>query len=88
MHGILRSYGRLSTTHVLCRLPDPGAWNSCMHAFPEKTVVDLLWMVHCLTHNSMCLEMGFETLDFRPREHMVGVNMVLAENPQQLNELC
>ena len=28
---------------VLRVLPDPGAWNSCMHTFPEKSnMMDLL----------------------------------------------
>ena len=36
--------GRFSKVHVSLSLPDPGALNSCMHTFPENTIMDLLWL--------------------------------------------
>ena len=52
------TYGWFSEAHVLNFLPDPGALNSCMHAFPEKSAGS-----YC--GSTMYLDMGFETLDPR-----------------------
>ena len=35
-----------------------------MHAFPEKK----LWICYGLTHDCICLDMGFETLKLKFRE--------------------
>ena len=39
----------------------PGPLNACMHAFLDKRSMDLLG----ITHNSMCLDMGSETLNLK-----------------------
>ena len=43
----------------LSLFPDPRALNSCMRSCPEKKGN---WNYHVLTHDSMCLDVGFETL--------------------------
>ena len=48
----------LFNSSVLNRLPDPGAVNSRMHTCPEK-----IMRTPCgTTHDSMCLDLWFETL--------------------------
>ena len=37
-----QAYGQLLTIQALLVLPDPGALNSCMHAFPEENAMNVL----------------------------------------------
>ena len=65
----VREPGRESLTATLLNAralfvtPDLGALNSCMHTFPDKIQLFFGCQYYGLTHDSMCLDMGFETLN-------------------------
>ena len=44
--------------------------------------------VYIYIYMYMCVYVCIYTHIFRPREHMVGGNMALAQSPQTLNESC
>ena len=70
--------------HVLYVLPDPGALNSCMHTFPENQG---RWIYFGLTHNSVHLNVRFETLDLKLCDLKL-LELTVEGTKRDLNKVC
>ena len=85
MYFTTQTMASFSNVQVLNIIPDPGALNSCMHIFPEKTY-GLPWIYYVCNY----LDAGFETLNLKLRElKLRELTVLVTEHKQHKHsEIC